>query len=179
MNHELIKRAEKIKLVIFDVDGVLTDGRLYFDHEGREYKTFHTRDGLGLRFLKEFGIEMAVISGRRSEIVEKRLRTFGIKWIFQGYEEKLAVLKRLFEERSYRPDAIAYVGDDLLDLPVMQRVGLAIAVQDAHFLVKQQAHWVTTLPGGRGAVREVCDLLLEAQGHFETLKARYLSRHSF
>ena len=178
MDRDILDRAEKIKLVIFDVDGVLTDGRLYFDHEGREYKTFHARDGLGLRFLREFGIEMAVISGRRSDIVERRLRAFGITLIYQGYEEKLAAFERILKERPYSLAEIAYVGDDLLDLPVMRRVGLAIAVQDAHVLVKQQAHWVTALPGGRGAVREVCDLLLEAQGHLEALKERYLSPRS-
>ncbi len=175
MDRDLLERAKKIKLVIFDVDGVLTDGRLYFDQEGREYKTFHARDGLGLHFLREFGIEMAVISGRRSEIVERRLSAFGMTLIYQGYDDKLAAFEEILKERPYRAEQIAYVGDDLLDLPAMRRVGLAIAVQDAHPLVKRQAHWITELPGGQGAVREVCDLILLAQGHAATLERRYLS----
>lgn len=175
MERELLDRAARIKLVVFDVDGVLTDGRLYFDHEGREYKTFHARDGLGLRFLQEEGIEMAVISGRRSEVVARRLLAFGITLIYQGYEEKLAAFERILKERPYRPEEIAYVGDDLLDLPVMRRVGLAVAVADAHPIVKKHAHWVTELPGGEGAAREVCDLILAAKGRLEALERRYLS----
>ena len=167
-------RAAKIRLAGFDVDGVLTDGSLCLGDSGEEYKVFHTRDGQGLVMLRECGIGIAIISGRSSRAVEERMVQLGIIHIYQGQENKLAVFETLLATLGLEPSEVAYVGDDLPDLPVMRRVGLAIAVADAHPLVQQHAHWQTRLPGGRGAVREVCELLLEAQGVLGRCYAQYL-----
>ncbi len=157
-------RAVKIRLVVFDVDGVLTDGRLYLGDSGEEYKVFHVRDGQGLVMLRDSGVRIAVISGRSSRAVAERMVELGIGYVFQGQADKLEVFEALLNEVGLEPTEVAYVGDDLPDLPVMRQVGLAIAVADAHPWVKQHAHWQTRLPGGQGAVREVCELLMEAQG---------------
>ncbi len=171
---KVLERAAAIRLAIFDVDGVLTDGRLVFDHDGREYKAFHARDGHGLKLLQHSGIETAVISGRTSRSVALRCDSLGIRHVYQGYEDKLAALDALQKTLGIALTQIAYVGDDVLDLPVMRRVHLAIAVQDAHFVVKQHAHWITESPGGLGAAREVCDLIMHAQGTFGDVMSRYL-----
>ncbi len=167
-------RAAKIRLVGFDVDGVLTDGSLYLGDSGEEYRVFHTRDGQGLVMLRDSGIRIAIISGRSSRAVEGRMAELGILHVYQGQENKLAVFETLLSRLDLEPSEAAYVGDDLPDLPVMRRVGLSIAVADALPLVQQHAHWQTRLPGGRGAVREVCELLLEAQGKLAGCYARYL-----
>lgn len=159
-----LARAKKIRLVIFDVDGVLTDGRLFFDAEGREYKGFHARDGFGLKLLRQSGVETAVISGRSSPAVALRMKSLDIVHVYQGAENKLEVFERLLEELNLVPEQVAHVGDDLLDLPLLRRVGLAVAVADAHFGIRGYAHWITAIPGGMGAAREVCDLVMEAQG---------------
>jgi 3-deoxy-D-manno-octulosonate 8-phosphate phosphatase (KDO 8-P phosphatase) len=161
---EVLARAERIRLVIFDVDGVLTDGKLYFDEQGREYKSFHARDGHGIKLLRSTGIESAVISGRRAESVARRMENLGIDLVYQGIEDKLAVFESICRERRLSPEQVAHVGDDLLDLPVMRRVGFSVAVADAHFSILPHADWQTRNGGGQGAVREVCDLLMEAQG---------------
>ncbi len=173
---KVLARALAIRLAIFDVDGVLTDGRLFFDHDGHELKAFHARDGHGLKLLQQSGVETAVISGRNSHAVALRCDSLGIRHVYQGYEDKLAALSALCQTTGIGLAQIAYVGDDVLDLPIMRRVHLAIAVQDAHFIVKQYAHWITENPGGLGAAREVCDLIMHAQGTFETIISRYLAR---
>jgi len=161
---DIRERAAKIKLVIFDVDGVLTDGTFFLDGEGREYKAFHARDGLGLNLLRQTGVEVAVISGRTSASVSQRMAGLGIGHVFQGQQDKLSAFEALREELGLEPAQIAHVGDDLPDLPLLRRVGLAVAVADAHPAVLPFAHWVTDRPGGAGAAREVCDLIMEAQG---------------
>jgi 3-deoxy-D-manno-octulosonate 8-phosphate phosphatase (KDO 8-P phosphatase) len=161
---DIRERAAKIKLVIFDVDGVLTDGRLFFDEAGREYKGFHSRDGLGINLLRQTGVEVAVISGRASQSVSQRMAGLGIKHVFQGQKDKLVAFNSLREELGLEPAQIAHVGDDLIDLPLLRRVGLAVAVADAHPAILPFAHWRTDKPGGAGAAREVCDLIMEAQG---------------
>lgn len=171
---KVLERAAAVRLAIFDVDGVLTDGRLLFDHDGREYKAFHVRDGYGLNLLQRSGVETAVISGRTAHCVTLRCASLGIRHIYQGYEDKLAALDALQQALGIELAHIAYVGDDVLDLPVMRRVHLAIAVQDAHLVVKQHAHWVTETPGGLGAAREVCDLIMHAQGTFDNVIGHYL-----
>jgi len=171
---ELIARIKPLKLLILDVDGVLTDGRLFFDHQGSEYKCFHARDGHGLKLLRQFGVEVAVISGRKSASVALRMQNLGIEHVYQGHENKRQAFQELLERLQLHPRQVAHVGDDVLDLPVMTQVGLAIAVADANFVVKRYAHWCTELPGGQGAVREVCDLILQVQGHFDTMLAAYL-----
>ncbi|MDT8407737.1 MAG: 3-deoxy-manno-octulosonate-8-phosphatase KdsC [Methylococcales bacterium] len=170
----VLAKARAVRLLVLDVDGVLTDGRLFFDHEGREYKTFHARDGHGLKLLKRCGIEVAVISGRRSDIVELRMRQLGIEHVYQGHEDKVEVFTHLLTRLALPPEACAMVGDDWLDLPLLRRAGLAVAVQDAHDELSAHVDWVTTLPGGQGAVREVCDLLMRAQGHWQARLEHYL-----
>ena len=161
---DIRERAAKIKLVIFDVDGVLTDGKLFFDEEGREYKSFHSRDGLGLNLLRQTGVEVAVISGRSSQSVSQRMAGLGIEHVFQGQKDKLLAFNSLRETLGLEPGQIAHVGDDLIDLPLLRRVGLAVAVADAHPAILPFAHWRTERPGGTGAAREVCDLIMESQG---------------
>ncbi|WAK04221.1 3-deoxy-manno-octulosonate-8-phosphatase KdsC [Methylobacter sp. YRD-M1] len=170
----VLEKAKKLKLLILDVDGVLTDGKLFFDNEGNEYKAFHSRDGHGIKLLRQTGVEVAVISGRKSNSVALRMKNLGIEYVYQGHENKIAAFNEIIEKSGIMPDQAAHVGDDLLDLPIMTRVGLAIAVDDANFVVKQHADWCTTLPGGHGAVREVCDLIMQAQGRFEDVVNAYL-----
>jgi len=164
---EILKKASQIKLVVFDVDGVLTDGRLYFNANGEELKVFHVRDGLGIQLLLKNNIEVAVISGRNSPIVERRLTQLGIKHIHQGKDNKLPILENLRSELKIELEHIAYVGDDVLDIPIIKQVGLGIAVADANPVVKQYAVWQTTQNGGYGAAREICDFILQAQDKLE------------
>lgn len=163
---QVLEKASKIRLLIFDVDGVLTDGRLYYGAGGEELKVFHTQDGHAIKMLIASGVEVAILSGRSSAMVERRAQDLGIGHVHQGVARKSEALAQLANALSLPLDAVAHVGDDLPDLPVMQRVGLAIAVADAHPLVRAKAHWVTGLGGGRGAAREACELLLHAQGTF-------------
>ena len=173
LKHALVK-AKNIRLVIFDVDGVLTDGRLVFDESGREYKAFHARDGHGIKMLRNSGVDIAVISGRRSESVRQRMLELGIEHIFQGQKDKVASFNELCRKLPVHPKQVAHVGDDLPDLPIMQRVGMGIAVADAHFVVRKQADWCTSLSGGQGAVREICDLIMQAQGTWDSAVSLYL-----
>jgi len=168
------QRARDIELVVFDVDGVLTDGSLFLGDDGQEYKAFHSRDGHGMVMLRESGIRLAVITGRESEVVRIRMESLGIDHLYQGRRDKLPAYEALKETVGLDDRRIAYVGDDIVDLPVMRRAGLAIAVADAHPLVRAHAHWQTRAAGGRGAARDVCELLLDAQGKLEALYARYL-----
>ena len=171
---DVLSRAARIELVIFDVDGVLTDGRLYLGNDGNEYKAFHIRDGHGIKMLLDTGVEVAIISGRRAASVEQRMADLGVRYAYLGVQDKLSVFDGLRAQLGLTTEQIAYVGDDLIDLPVMSRVGLAIAVQDADPFVKQYAHWQTPSCGGRGAARDVCELLLEARGQLAALRDRYL-----
>lgn len=161
---ELLARAAKVRLAIFDVDGVLTDGRLLFDLEGQEYKAFHARDGFGLKELRRYGIETAVISGRASAAVALRMKSLDVAHVYQGREDKLTVYEHLLAELSLTPEQTAHLGDDLPDLPLLRRAGLAVAVADAHPALLDHVHWITPKAGGTGAAREVCDLILEAHG---------------
>lgn len=171
----LTEKAKKLKLLILDVDGVLTDGKLFFDNEGNEYKSFHARDGHGIKLLRQTGVEVAVISGRKSNSVALRMKNLGIEHVYQGHEHKKAAFYEIIKKLGITPEQAAHVGDDLLDLPIMIRVGMAIAVADANFAVKQHADWCTTLPGGQGAVREVCDFIMQAQGRFDEVLNSYLT----
>jgi len=170
----VLEKARKLKLLILDVDGVLTDGKLFFDNEGNEYKSFHSRDGHGIKLLRQTGVEVAIISGRKSNSVALRMKNLGIEHVYQGHENKIAAFNEIIGKLRIMPDQAAHVGDDLQDLPIMVRVGLAIAVDDANLAVKQRADWCTTLPGGYGAVREVCDLIMRAQGHLDDVVNAYL-----
>jgi 3-deoxy-D-manno-octulosonate 8-phosphate phosphatase (KDO 8-P phosphatase) len=171
---DIIAKAKKIKLLILDVDGVLTDGKLLFDGQGGEYKVFHARDGHGIKLLRQTGVEVAVISGRKSKAVGRRMNDLGIEHVYQGQEDKIQAFNDIVLSLSIQADAAAHVGDDLLDLPIMRRVGLSIAVNDANFAVKEYADWCTDLSGGQGAVREVCDFIMQAQGNLEAVINSYL-----
>jgi 3-deoxy-D-manno-octulosonate 8-phosphate phosphatase (KDO 8-P phosphatase) len=164
-----LPRARRIRLLLLDVDGVLTDGRLYFGPKGEALKVFHVLDGHGLKMVRRAGIEVALLSGRRSDAAYHRARELNLSHFFEGLRDKVAILEDLRGSLKLTLQEVAMVGDDLVDLPVMSRVGLAVAVADAVPEVQAAAHWVTSLPGGRGAVREVCDLLLKAQGRWEEM----------
>lgn len=174
MSDELLQRASKIRLAIFDVDGVLTDGRLYFLEDGSEFKTFNTLDGHGIKMLIASGVDTAIISGRKTPLVERRAKNLGIAHLFQGREDKLVVLDQLLGELKLDYEQVAYLGDDLPDLPVIRRVGLGMAVANAASFVRQHAHGVTSARGGEGAAREFCELILNAQGNLEAANAAYL-----
>lgn len=174
LSSEQIEKIKQLKLLILDVDGVLTDGRLFFDQQGNEYKCFHARDGHGLKLLKQTGVEIAVISGRSSATVALRMKNLGIEHVYQGHENKRMAFQEILQNLQLRPNQVAHVGDDLLDLPIMTQVGFAIAVQDANFAVKQYADWCTQTLGGQGAVREVCDLIMQVQGSFDKVLQGYL-----
>lgn len=161
---DILEKAARIKLVIFDVDGVLTDGSLFYGDDGQEYKAFNSRDGHGIKMLKKYDVEIGIITGRTSQVVEHRVRNLGITHVYQGKLDKLPAYEELIAKLGVSPDETAYVGDDVVDLPIMTRVGLAIAVQDAHPFVKKHTHWITPSGGGRGAGRDVCELLMEARG---------------
>lgn len=171
---EILERAARVRLVVFDVDGVLTDGRLYFGNDGNEYKTFHIRDGHGIKMLQANGVEIAIISGRRAMSTERRMADLGVDHVYLGVQDKLAAFQALLDDLGLAAGQVAYVGDDLVDLAVMRRVGLAVAVADADPFVARYAHWQTPSRGGRGAAREVCELLLKAQGRLDDERTRYL-----
>jgi len=164
---DVLEKAAQIKLVVFDVDGVLTDGGLFFGDDGQEYKAFYSRDGLGMKLLQQTGVEIGVITARNSKVVEHRMRNLGIKNVYQGKLNKLDAFHDLLTKLNISAVQTAYAGDDVVDLPVMKEAGLAIAVQDAHPFVKQHAHWITQHGGGRGAARDVCELIMQAQGTLE------------
>jgi len=170
-----MRKAIKIKLVVFDVDGVLTDGKLILGENGNEYKSFYVRDGHGLVMLLETGCKIAVITARSSKIVAERMASLGIKYVYQGEKDKGAKLLKLIDELGLEREQVAYVGDDVIDLPAMINVGMPIAVADAHPEVKNNADWITENRGGQGAVREVCELIMQAQGNFEDRINAYLS----
>ena len=174
MTTEMIDRARLIRLLIIDIDGVLTDGGLCFDNRGEEYKTFNSLDGHGIRMLLDNGIEVAVITGRNSGIVDHRMGDLGVKHVYQGYRDKRPAFDEICQATGLDAVQVAYAGDDLPDLPVMRRAGFSIAVQNAHSFVKQNCDWVTTALGGHGAVREISDFILHAQGLLEAAQESYL-----
>jgi 3-deoxy-D-manno-octulosonate 8-phosphate phosphatase (KDO 8-P phosphatase) len=171
----IINLAKNIQLVIFDIDGVLTNGTLYFDNQGEEYKAFNSKDGHGMRMLLECGLQAAIITGRQSDLVEHRMRDLGISIIFQGYRDKRPAFQALLQQTGLQPEQIAYMGDDVVDLPVMTQVGMAIAVKDAHPFVLQHADYITEKSGGCGAAREAIETILQAQGLLQDKLDSYLS----
>ena len=171
---DILTKAASIKMEEFDLDGVLTDGSLYYCDDGQEIKAFHSRDRHGMEMLQDSGVRVGIITGRNSALVARRMQNLGIEHVYQGQQDKLPAYVQLLEDLHLRSEQVAYVGDDVVDLPIMRRVGLAIAVQDAHELVKKHAHWQTPNAGGRGAARDVCELIMEAQGTLEAQMSRYL-----
>lgn len=170
----LVQRLRAVRMVVFDVDGVLTDGRLILGDDGQEYKAFNAKDGHGMRMLIESDVQIAILTGRNSRVVERRAADLGIELIIQGRRDKLPAFEELLAKTGLKADQTAYAGDDIVDLPVMRRVGLAAAVADASPLVRQHAHWTSRCKGGQGAARELCELIMQAQGTLEDRLARYL-----
>jgi 3-deoxy-D-manno-octulosonate 8-phosphate phosphatase (KDO 8-P phosphatase) len=172
---EVESRAARVRLLLLDCDGVLTDGRITPVVGGEELKSFHTRDGHGLVMLHRAGLRSGIISGRRSKLVELRAADLGISYVRQGALDKVEAFESLMSEAGAEPAHAAYVGDDVVDIPLMRRCGFAVAVADATEETRAAAHYVTRLPGGFGAVREVCELILKAQGRWDELMKRYLA----
>jgi len=172
--HNVIEKAKKIRLAIFDVDGVLTDGTLYFTDSGEEIKAFNSRDGHGMKMLKASGVELAIITARESRSVKLRAENLNITLLYQGEKNKLKVFESLVTKLKLDMSSCAYVGDDLIDLPVMTRCGLSICVPSSPILVKKHAHYVTNSEGGQGAVREVCEMIMRSQGTLDAQLEKYL-----
>jgi len=164
ISQDILTTAKTLKLLICDIDGVFSDGRVYMGNDGEELKAFHTRDGFGVKSLLNAGIEVAVITGRQSTIVANRMQGLGVKHIYQGQDNKVIAFNMLIEKLNISPEHVAYIGDDVIDLPVMNLCGLSVAVADAHPLVKKGANFSTSIRGGFGAVRELADLILLSKG---------------
>jgi 3-deoxy-D-manno-octulosonate 8-phosphate phosphatase (KDO 8-P phosphatase) len=169
----LLERARKTRLLIMDVDGVLTDGRIIYDYDGHELKVFDVKDGHGIVMAHRAQLRTALISGRESEVIARRAQELGIELVFQKIWNKLEVYEKILSDYQLMHDEVAYIGDDLVDIPLLRRVGLAVAVADAVDEVKVACHVITQRPGGQGAVREVIELILRAQGHWDNLMERY------
>ncbi|TXH65448.1 MAG: 3-deoxy-manno-octulosonate-8-phosphatase KdsC [Tolumonas sp.] len=165
---KILDLAAEVQLLVCDVDGVLSDGLIYMGNDGEELKTFHTHDGFGIKALLNAGIDVAVITGRSSNIVQRRMQALGVQHIYQGQGDKLPAFEDLLDKLGLTAAQTAYVGDDVIDLPVMQNAALGIAVANAHPLVLQKADWTTRTRGGYGAVREVCDLILQARDQLDS-----------
>jgi 3-deoxy-D-manno-octulosonate 8-phosphate phosphatase (KDO 8-P phosphatase) len=173
---QLIEKAKKIRLVIFDVDGVLTNGTLIYGNNNTEYKQFHVHDGQGMKLLMTSGIHVAVITAKESDIVTQRMQYLEIPHFYQGNVDKLPAYEDLKKKLGLTDEEIAYVGDDLPDLPLLRRVGLPITVANAPKIIKQFAYLITVAKGGKGAAREVCDLIMEAQGTYTIAIEKFLQR---
>jgi 3-deoxy-D-manno-octulosonate 8-phosphate phosphatase (KDO 8-P phosphatase) len=176
-DEDVLARAARVRLLLMDVDGVLTDGTYWSVPDGHgglaEIKAFDSQDGIGLQWLRRFGIQAGVISGRVSVATEERARSAGFAYVYQGHTEKVPLLEEILEKAALAAEQVGYVGDDFTDVLVMHRVGLAVATANAKPEVKAEAHWVTTRPGGQGAVRDVVELLLKAQGRWEEILRHY------
>jgi 3-deoxy-D-manno-octulosonate 8-phosphate phosphatase (KDO 8-P phosphatase) len=175
LTHEFTRRAAKVKVMIFDVDGVLTDGSLHYGPDGEAMKTFFVLDGLGIQMLQKAGIQTAIISARHSPIVVKRAADLGIAHVYQGIHDKRIAFAKLLEETGFTAEQCGYIGDDVIDLPLLHKVGFAVTVPSGHPEIQHRVHYVTRANGGRGAVREVCDLVLRAQGLYEAALAQYFA----
>jgi 3-deoxy-D-manno-octulosonate 8-phosphate phosphatase (KDO 8-P phosphatase) len=170
-----IQRAARVKVMIFDVDGVLTDGSLTYGPDGEATKTFFVLDGLGIQLLQKTGVQTAIISARRSPIVVRRAADLGIQHVYQGQHDKRLAFAELLAATGATPEECGYIGDDVIDLPLFTRVGFAVTVPSGHPEVQHRAHYVTKAPGGRGAVREVCDMVMRAQGTYDQALAPYFA----
>ena len=167
-------KAKAVRLAIFDVDGVLTDGGLHYSEGGEETKVFDVRDGLGMKMLQASGVQLAIITSRTSKCVERRAQELGIEHLYQGVEDKVEAFQALGVDLGLEPIACAYMGDDWVDLPVLIRCGLALSVPEAPAAVRERVHYVTRAGGGRGAVREACELIMQAQNTLESRLAAFL-----
>lgn len=171
---KILEKAAQIQLLLLDVDGVLTDRKIYYTDNGHECKAFNLHDGLGIKLLIQTGVEVGIITTRESSIVQKRMQELGVKHVYQGYSDKNIALEHITQSLKFNTQHIAYVGDDLPDLAIIRKVGLGIAVLDAIEYVRTHADWVTQAAGGQGAVREVCELIMRAQGTLSSTYEHYL-----
>lgn len=175
MHLDAISRAARVRLMIFDVDGILTDGSLHYGPDGESIKTFNVLDGHGIKLLQQSGVATAIISARKSDIVARRAADLGIRHLHQGVHDKRVAFEELLAHTGVGADACGFVGDDVIDLPILLRVGFAASVPNGHPEVRSRVHYVTSASGGRGAARELCDFILRAQGNYEAALAPYLS----
>lgn len=174
MEKEIIEKAREVKLLILDVDGVMTDGSIVYNDRGEESKSFNVRDGHGMKLLQRGGVDCALITARTSEVVLHRARNLGIELVYQGAFDKLKAYEDILKKTGLAPNQTAYVGDDVIDLPILKRAGFSVAVSDAVTEVKERVDYVTEAQGGRGAVREVVEIILKARGTWDELMSRYL-----
>lgn len=175
MHADAAARAARIKLMIFDVDGILTDGSLHYGPDGEAIKTFNVLDGQGIKLLQQSGVATAIITARKSDIVARRAADLGFSHVQQGVHDKRAAFEQLLAQTDIEANACGFIGDDVIDLPVLLRVGFAASVPNAHSEVRSRVHYITQAAGGRGAARELCDFILRAQGNYEAALAPYLS----
>ena len=174
MNDTALDKARQIRLMIFDVDGILTDGKLFFGPDGEAIKVFNVLDGQGIRLLEKAGIKTAIISARQSLMVLRRAEDLGIEHIYLGVQDKLSSFGALLEKTGFTPLDCGYIGDDVIDLPVLGRAGFSASVPNAHAEVRSRVDYVTQAEGGHGAVREICDLILKAQGQYQVILETFL-----
>ncbi|MFL0810199.1 MAG: HAD family hydrolase [Agarilytica sp.] len=172
--HVIIEKAKQLRLLVLDVDGVLSDGKIYFTNSGEEIKAFNTLDGHGIKMLRNSGVEVGIITGRNSKIVEKRASDLGIHLLIQGREDKYSALEDMLSEHAVSLNEIAFLGDDYPDLHVMTRIGLPMSVLNAHPEVVMRSWWQSDVKGGEGAVRQACDFIMQAQGTYDTALAPYI-----
>lgn len=175
MDEQAASRAAKVRLMIFDVDGILTDGSLHYGADGEMIKTFNVLDGHGIKLLQASGVATAIISARKSALVARRAGDLGIQHLFQGVHDKRTAFEQLLAQTGLAADACGFVGDDVIDLPILLRVGFAASVPNGHPEVRSRVHYVTQAQGGRGAARELCDFILRAQGNYAAAMAPYLA----
>jgi 3-deoxy-D-manno-octulosonate 8-phosphate phosphatase (KDO 8-P phosphatase) len=169
----ILRKARKIRLLLLDVDGVLTDGRILYDAKGREMKYFHVHDGLGIRWLLNEGIKVGFLSGRSSGAVEMRAKELGISFLFQGIKDKMLLYRKLLQKTKLDPEQVSYMGDDFIDLRLLKNVGLSISVSNGHPLVQKEVDYITQAAGGYGAVREVSEMIFKARGKWKSLLRNY------
>ena len=173
MNKKLEEKLKKIKMLMLDVDGVMTDGMIIMDDEGRQLKNFNVRDGHGLKIIQRYGIEVVILTGRQSEVVNHRAKDLDIKEIYQGALNKKEVFQKILQKHNLTADFVAYMGDDIIDIPVLRQVGFSAAVADAVDVVKKSVDYVTKNKGGHGAVRELCEMILQTQGKWPEIAEKY------
>ncbi len=172
-SEKILQKASSVSLLLMDVDGVLTDGRIIYDSDGKELKFFHVRDGHGLKLILRYGVKTGIITGRSSNIVNKRAAELGIEYVYQNAKNKKDVIEQILLEQQLLPEQVAYIGDDIVDIPVFRRVGFRITVPDAPYEVRQEVDYVTLNYAGKGAVREVCEIILKAKGFWQQVIEDY------
>jgi 3-deoxy-D-manno-octulosonate 8-phosphate phosphatase (KDO 8-P phosphatase) len=175
LRNDAAEKAKKVRLFLVDVDGVLTDGGIVYDGGGREIKRFHVRDGHGIKMLQRAGVEVGIITGRTSEVVAFRARELGVSLVRQGTWDKVSAWREILAEKGFLPEETAYVGDDIVDVPLMRQVGFAAAVADAESYVLEAADFVSARPGGQGAVREIIEFVLRSSGAWEKIASKYFA----